>query len=178
MAPMANPAAKAATPTSAPGSEALTRGVARMRSAHSARGFTLLELMLVVTLIAVAVSMVTLAFRDADAARLEEEGARLAALFEGARARARAEGAEVMWQPGKEAGSGFKFIGIPPEAGLPTQWLDERTRGEIIGAPALRLGPEPVIGAQRVVLRIEDRQLVLATDGMGPFVVVAPTESP
>ena len=149
-----------------------------MRSANGARGFTLLELMIVVTLIAITVSMVTVAFRDADANRLEEEGARLAALVEGARARARAEGADVRWHPGKEAGSGFKFLGLPPEAGLPTQWLDERTRGEIIGAPLLRLGPEPVIGAQRLVLRIEDRQLVLATDGMGPFVVVAPVEAP
>jgi general secretion pathway protein H len=174
MAPMANRAAKAATPPSARGSDPLKPRAALIRSPHGAGGFTLLELMLVVTLIAIAVSMVTLAFRDADAARLEEEGARLSALFEGARARARAEGTELMWQPGKEAGSGFRFIGLPPEAGLPTQWLDERTRGEIIGAPALRLGPEPVIGAQRVVLRIEERQLVLATDGMGPFVVVAP----
>ena len=164
-------------PTSAPGSKTLPGEVLMPRAAgrRAARGFTLLEVMIVVTLIAIAVSTVTLAFRDGDAAKLEEEGARLAALFEGARARARAEGSEVMWQPIRPPeGSGFKFIGIPPEAGLPTQWLDERTRGEIIGAPALRLGPEPVIGAQRVVLRIEERQLVLATDGMGPFVVVAP----
>jgi general secretion pathway protein H len=151
-------------------------GIARR---SGARGFTLLELMIVVTLIAVAASMVTLAFRDADAAKLEEEGARLAALFEGARARARAEGAEVMWQPVRPPeGTGFRFLGIPPGAGLPTQWLDERTSGEIIGAPLLRLGPEPVIGAQRVVLRIEERSLVLATDGMGPFVVVAPESPP
>ena len=134
--------------------------------------------MIVTALIAVTVGMATLALRDADANRLEEEGARLAALFEGARARARVEGTEVMWQPVREPGrpATFKFIGIPPEAGLPTGWLDERTQAEIIGAPALRLGPEPVIGAQRIVLRIGERQLVLATDGMGPFVVVAPEQ--
>jgi general secretion pathway protein H len=146
------------------------------RGPRRLRGFTLLELMLVVALIAVAVGMATLALRDGDASRLEEEGARLAALFDGARARARAEGSEVLWQPGREDRPGFRFIGLPPDSGLPSTWLDERTRGEIIGAPLLRLGPEPVIGAQRVVLRIEDRQLVLATDGMGPFVVVLPTE--
>ncbi|HSI57727.1 MAG TPA: prepilin-type N-terminal cleavage/methylation domain-containing protein [Ideonella sp.] len=139
-----------------------------------ARGFTLLELMLVVALLAIVVGMTTLALRDANANRLEEEGARLAALFEGARARARAMGIAVHWLPSKEAGGGFQFTGLPPEAGLPAQWLDERTVAAVIGAPALRLGPEPVIGAQRVVLRIEDRQLVLATDGMGPFVVVDP----
>ncbi|HJV70667.1 prepilin-type N-terminal cleavage/methylation domain-containing protein [Ideonella sp.] len=141
------------------------------------RGFTLLELMVVTALIAVTVGMATLALRDADANRLEEEGARLAALFEGARARARAEGSEVLWQPNRETGEGFVFTGLPPDAGLPSKFLDERTRAEIIGAPVLRLGPEPVIGAQRVVLRIEQRQLVLATDGLGPFVVIFPEPS-
>jgi len=33
-------------------------------------------------------------------------------------------------------------------------------------------GPEPVIGAQRIVLRLGDQQLQLATDGLGPFAVV------
>lgn len=150
-------------------------GVAARRGLQ--RGFTLLELMVVTALIAVAVGMATLALRDADANRLEEEGARLAALFEGARARARAEGSEVLWQPNRETGIGFRFAGLPPDA-LPSNFLDERTRAEIIGAPVLRLGPEPVIGAQRIVLRIEERQLVLATDGLGPFVVVAPEQAP
>jgi general secretion pathway protein H len=139
-----------------------------------ARGFTLLELMVVTAIVAISVGMATLALRDANASKLEEEGARLAALFEGARARARVEGTEVLWQPDRETGQGFRFTALPPDADIPTRFLDERTRAEIIGAPVLRLGPEPVIGAQRVVLRLEDRQLVLATDGLGPFVVVAP----
>ncbi len=130
--------------------------------------------MVVTALIAVAVGMATLALRDADANRLEEEAARLSALLEGARARARAEGNEVLWQPNRETGEGFLFSGLPPDAGVPNRFLDERTRAEIIGAPVLRLGPEPVIGAQRVVLRLGERQLVLATDGLGPFVVVFP----
>jgi general secretion pathway protein H len=144
----------------------------------TARGFTLLELLVVLMIVGIAASMTTLALRDGDASRLEEEGARLAALFESARARARAEGTEVLWQPSREIGSGFSFTGLPPDSGIPTHWLDDRTRGQIIGAPVIRLGPEPVIGAQRVALRIEDRQLVLATDGLGPFVVVAPEEAP
>jgi general secretion pathway protein H len=143
---------------------------------NKARGFTLLELMVVVALIAIATATATLALRDGNAAKLEEEAARLAAIFEGARARARAEGLDLLWQPSKEPGAGFQFLGLPPDAQLPTKWLDERTRGEVVGAPVLRLGPEPVIGAQRLVLRIEDRQIVLATDGMGPFVVVFPEQ--
>jgi general secretion pathway protein H len=133
--------------------------------------------MVVTALIAVAVGMATLALRDADANRLEEEAARLTALFEGARARSRTEGSEVLWQPNRETGVGFLFSGLSAGAGIPDRFLDERTRAEIIGAPVLRLGPEPIIGAQRVVLRLGERQLVLATDGLGPFTVVFPDPS-
>ena len=34
------------------------------------------------------------------------------------------------------------------------------------------IGPEPMIPAQRVVLRLEDQRLAIATDGLGPFAVV------
>jgi general secretion pathway protein I len=115
-------------------------GVAARRGLQ--RGFTLLELMVVTALIAVAVGMATLALRDADANRLEEEGARLAALFEGARARARAEGSEVLWQPNRETGIGFLFTGLAPEAGLPSNFLDERTRaGRDHRRPRVAPGP-------------------------------------
>lgn len=134
--------------------------------------------MLVIALLAVIVGMATLALRDGNANRLEEEAARLSALFEGARARSRAMGLEVRWLPRGEDGQGFAFVGLPPAAAtpMPTAWLDDRTAAEIIGAPFLRLGPEPLIGPQRVILRIEDRQLVLATDGMGPF-QITPSET-
>jgi general secretion pathway protein H len=97
---------------------------------------------------------------------------RLSALFEGARARSRASGQEVRWMPAGANGQGFAFVGLPPESALPANWLDERTRAEVVGAPVLRLGPEPVIGAQRVVLHLADRQLVLSTDGLAPFSVL------
>jgi general secretion pathway protein H len=35
----------------------------------------------------------------------------------------------------------------------------------------VQLGPEPLIGAQRIVLRLDEQTLTLATDGLGPFVV-------
>lgn len=128
--------------------------------------------MIVVALLAVVVGMVTVALRDGNANRLDEEAMRLSALFEGARARSRATGQEVRWQPSQAMGKGFEFTGLPPEAAMPSAWLDERTRAEVLGAPLLRLGPEPVIGAQRVRLRLADRQLVLATDGLAPFAVL------
>ena len=137
------------------------------------RGFTLIELMIVVTLIAVASAAVTLALRDPSATQLEQEAARLAALLESARAEARASGLAVRWEPrpADADASGFRFIGLPPSAKLPQRWLAEGVSAEVVGARAVVLGPEPMIGAQRIVLSLEDRRLTLATDGLAAFVV-------
>jgi prepilin-type N-terminal cleavage/methylation domain-containing protein len=66
-----------------------------MRAAQRAigRGFTMIELLMVIAILAIAVSLVTLALPDGEAGRLEEEGARLGALLEMARAEARVSGA-------------------------------------------------------------------------------------
>lgn len=147
------------------------------RAASSAHGFTLLELMVVIAMLAVVVGLVTLSLRDADAAKLDEEATRLSVLLDSARARARVSGREVGWKPRGDQ-PGFQFTGLPDTNPLPDRWLDERTRAEVIGAPALLLGPEPVIGAQRVVLSLGDRRLVLATDGLGPFRPLTDAGSP
>lgn len=138
-----------------------------------ARGFTLIELILVVALIAIASSLVVLSLRDPDASQLEEEAARLAALLEGARAEARASGLAARWEPGsgQEGVPGFRFVGLPSSREFPANWLDDSVSAEVIGARAVVLGPEPLIGAQRIVLRRGERRLVLETDGLGPFAV-------
>lgn len=138
------------------------------RSSSRHRGFTLLELMVVIAMMAVVVGMVTLSLRDSDASTLDEEGVRLCALLEGARAQSRAMGREIRWQT-TGSPNGFAFTGYPPNIRLPTQWLDTWTQAQVVGNSQLILGPEPVIGAQRVVLSLGQRQLVLATDGLGPF---------
>jgi general secretion pathway protein H len=117
-----------------------------------------------------------LSIRDPAATRLELEGARLAALLESARAEARASGLAVRWVPGRNPGdltdgSDFRFVGLPRSVSLPSRWLDPATSAEVAGASALQLGPEPLIGAQRIVLRLADRRLDLVTDGLGPFAV-------
>jgi general secretion pathway protein H len=66
----------------------------------------------------------------------------------------------------------FRFVGLITAEPLPTQWLAEGVSAEVIGARALVLGPEPLIGPQRIVLRLGERNLTLATDGIGPFVPV------
>lgn len=138
------------------------------------RGFTLIELLIVVALIAIASGTAALALRDGASARLEQDGARLSALLESARAEARASGLAVRFELASADASDqadFRFIGLPPSATMPTRWLDDGIDAEIVGARALRLGPEPLIDAQRIVLRLDNHRLVLATDGLGPFQV-------
>jgi general secretion pathway protein H len=136
-------------------------------------GFTLIELMIVVALIAIASGLVSLSLRDPSATRLEREAARLAALLESARAEARASGLAVRWVPRTAGtdGQDFRFVGLPSANPLPQNWLTTGVSANVVGATALVLGPEPLIGPQRVVLNLEAQHLTLATDGLGPFVV-------
>jgi general secretion pathway protein H len=67
----------------------------------------------------------------------------------------------------------FRFVGLPEPARLPTNWLDPQVRAEVDTLGGVSLGPEPLIGAQRVVLRLADQKLELRTDGLGPFTVLS-----
>ena len=129
--------------------------------------------MVVVAIIAIATAVGSLALRDPAASKLEHEATRLASLLESARAEARASGLPASWQPLAEQsdGSGFRFVGFTGSSALPTRWLDPGTSAQVIGARAIVLGPEPLIGEQRILLRLDDQRLTLATDGIGPFVV-------
>jgi general secretion pathway protein H len=136
-------------------------------------GFTLLELLMVVAIMALATAGVSLAMRDSAQTQLEREAQRLAALLESARAQSRASGVPVRWQPTE---AGFRFDGLPSES-LPQQWMAPGVHAALPqGRGALLLGPEPVIGAQQTWLSLASqpgRTLVVATDGLRPFAVQA-----
>lgn len=168
------PVATATTPTSAPGS---SRRAARHTARHTARGFTLIELTIVVALIALGVGLASLALRDSSHARLRTEAQRLGALLDAARAESRASGLAIVWRPSAvDDAADFRFLrGGAAQAqplDMPTRWLDAQVRADLGGAAAVWLGPEPVIGAQRIVLRLGEQQVQLATDGLGPFTLV------
>ncbi|MDH4393074.1 MAG: prepilin-type N-terminal cleavage/methylation domain-containing protein [Aquabacterium sp.] len=157
-------------------------------AAHRARGFTLIELLMVLLLIALVSGMVSLSLRDGGQASLEREAQRLAALLEAGRAEARATGVAVRFElvgagqrqdMPEQAESQFRFVGLGP-ASLPGsgntagRWLDQDIVARIDNATALRLGPEPLIGAQRIILSLDGQTRVLATDGLAPFAVAEP----
>jgi len=148
-----------------------------MRPMRRQRGFTMVELMVVIAIIAIASGLASFALRDPSANRLDQEAARLAALLESARAEARASAIPVRWEPvlaeDGGPGRGFRFLGLPPSERLPDHWLHEGVSAEIVGARAVVLGPEPLIPAQRIVLHLGDRRIALATDGLGPFEISA-----
>ena len=134
------------------------------------RGFTLLELLVVVSIIAIASAGVSFALRDSAATQLEREAQRLAALLESARTQSRTSGQPVRWLATE---AGFRFDGTPQGA-LPGRWLEQTT--QVRGNAMLLLGPEPIIGRQGVELvssALPGRSLRVATDGLRPFMVTA-----
>ncbi|MES2583300.1 MAG: prepilin-type N-terminal cleavage/methylation domain-containing protein [Pseudomonadota bacterium] len=140
----------------------------RTSAAGTSRGFTLLELMVVVAIMAMATAGVSLAMRDTTQSQLERDAQRLAALLESARATSRMSANAVIWRP---TPNGFVFEGLPI-ATPPTSWLGN----DVVTSStnAVVLGPEPIIGPQRIRLASVSqptRSLSIATDGVRPFKV-------
>jgi general secretion pathway protein H len=130
------------------------------------RGFTLLELMLVVALMALAGAGVAFAVRESGDQALEREALRLAAQLDAARARSRASGQVLVWRPMED---GYRFEGPPPQEAQAHAWLAPGIG--VQDAPAVVLGPEPIISPQEIVLVLGTRSLRVATDGLRPFQV-------
>ncbi len=151
------------------------------------RGFTLLELLVVMAIVAIASAGVVLTLRDSSATDLERDAQRLAAVLESGRAQSRMQGTPVTW---RAVVGGFVLDGLNPP--LPPQaWLSaDTTVGAVMRPPApgalnnttntntadrLTLGPEPILEAQAVVLAVRgkpDIRLQLATDGLRAFSLV------
>ena len=152
-------------------------------------GFTLLELMVVLMIIAIGTAGVTFAFRDSQTTLLEREAERLSVILETARVQSRSSGVALVWVPLPQG-----FVVLPASqlsAGRELQidtatvspWLSTELRVQVSLSPAssssqtqrnpssLLLGAEPMIAPGAVVLSLGERQLRIATDGLRPFAV-------
>lgn len=143
-----------------------------MPALRRAHGFTLLELLIVVAIIAIGTVGVGLALRDSGQTALETQAQALAALLETARAQSRASGVPVRWRP---VPGGFAWDGLDnngPEP-LPTTWKIPGIQAHAAERSVL-LGPEPLIPAQQVQLWREEQpqqRVLVSTDGVRPFTV-------
>lgn len=134
------------------------------------RGFTLLELLVVVAIIASATAAVSLSMRDSADTALEREALRLGAMLEAARAQSRASGVPVRWTA---TATGFVIEGLPGGSQSQT-WLAPQTSATL--DKPLWLGPEPIISPNTIVLAAASRPgrvVRLVTDGVRPFAIQA-----
>lgn len=156
-------------------------------------GFTLLELMLVLFIVALVGSGIAWAIGQQGRQGPLREAERLSALLESARAVARASGRPVLW---RAVEGGFDFPGLEQaqiqagrngaggkDEGTPTRqsWLHEGVRAEIItppGAVVLILGPEPLLPAQRVRLHVDGAAIDVGSKGVQAFAPVFDDDSP
>jgi general secretion pathway protein H len=134
------------------------------------QGFTLLELLVVLMLMAVGSAGVVLAMRSSPQQQLQEESQRLIAWLESARAQARSQGLTVR---ARAQPDGMTLQGLPtvtmPQPHL--RWLYPQTQ---VGPSELILGPEPILPTQSLRLQHAQEAQVhvrIGTLGLRPFAV-------
>jgi general secretion pathway protein H len=106
------------------------------------RGLTLLELLVVLAIIAVASAGVVFAMRDTTQSLLEREGQRLIAQLEAARTQSRAQGVPLVWTT---TASGFVIASPVPDSGFVAQRENWLSQGTVVDQTTIALGPEPII---------------------------------
>ncbi len=128
---MGSPAEKPITPTSTVEASAaaparLTRLRVRRQAASVARGFTLIEILVVLVIIGIGIALVSVNFRRDAKSELREEAQRLALLLQAARSEAINTGKPLAW------------IAMPPNYGFYRRDADRRWSVAIDDPPFTR----------------------------------------
>lgn len=133
---------------------------------RDARGFTLLELLVVVAILGIVAGAASLTFAPVEARRVDEESERLAALFRLAQDEARITAREITW---RADASGYRFDGPARERTAndplrPRAWPFPVARVE----PAeVRFGREPLLAPMQLRVVTPTRVATLAIDAFG-----------
>lgn len=142
------------------------------------RGLTLLELLVVLTIIGFVMAGVSLALRDNTQTQIEREAQRLMAILEAARAQSRTSGIALIWQTTPEG-----FV-VRPATNSTMSLLSPRneawaTVGTQSSVDTVVLGPEPIIAPARITISLPTSNRMqptasvsIGTDGLQPFQVV------
>jgi general secretion pathway protein H len=153
-----------------------------------ARGFTLLEVLVVVVIIAVLVSLVAVKLAPDTRQSLRDEALRLAALLAHARDEAIVTGAPLAWQ-GSDAG--YRFLRRGPDRSWQPMDGDPGLRARSLptgvslvaietpatanrGDPTIVLSPTGVGDPFRITLASGEHRLRVASDGVAAPSVEAP----
>ena len=132
------------------------------------RGFTLIEILVVLAIVALGTGALVWALRDSASQQLDEEAQRLSALLEAGRAQSRTSGVALRW---RSSDTGFVIETLPPglAAPKPHAWLYPQTRPSV---STLWLGPEPILPPQSLELTQGDGSrgsVRVASDGLRAF---------
>ena len=147
-----------------------------MREAHfntpvrCALGFTLLELLVVLLIMALGSAGVVLSLRHSPDQDLEQEAQRLIYWLELARKQSSTEGQRIQWVA-SEGGYTFFSSGTNtlPKETIP--WLQSSTQ-VTSASNTLVLGPEPILGPQFIELGLKGQglpRIKVGTRGIEPF---------
>ena len=157
-----------------------------MRRAQFASGFTLVELMVVLVVLAIAGAMVGLAVSAGNGHALESAAERLSATLEETRWRAISTGRRIaleipqagssaqlllwyeqkqdgVWRIRESAGTDSPFTSVAIHIALPRPVADAPSR--------LVLGPEPVGAPACVLLSQDSNTVAVISNGVSPFAV-------
>ena len=132
------------------------------------RGFTLLELLVVVAILGIAAGVVSLSVSPSDDRLVVEEAERLAALFRLAQDEARITARPLTWEADTR---GYRFVGRdgvrgdnPDDPLRPRDWPFQVQR---VIVPKLVFGTEPLLQPCEIQITTLNREVVLRLDAFG-----------
>ena len=132
-------------------------------------GFTLIELLVVITILGIVAAAVALSVSRSDGRLLQEEAARLGALFRIAQDEVRVRGQTLVWEADLE---GYRFRPLDEEAAR--DWNDEVLRPRtwpfaVLGIEGGRIvfGREPLLEPATLRIATAEREVRLVLDAFG-----------